>query len=70
MATTHPNSKSKIIVGYIGASVGATDLFRFRKPGENEYFEGKILDRNYSISKEKACAGWRKVKITIDIIAE
>lgn len=64
---TNPKSKKKIIVGYIGSSVGAKDLFKWRSKGEDEYFEGKLLDRKYGISKEKLQEHWLTVKITIEV---
>ena len=53
MTKTNPKNTKKIITGYIGVSVGANDLFKFRNAKKGEYFEGEILDKVFSIAKEK-----------------
>jgi hypothetical protein len=62
--------KKKTIIGYIGASVGVAELFKFRNAKKEECWRGKILDRKFSVSPKRDCEGWRKVKITIELIDE
>lgn len=65
---THPHVRKKRIVGYCGHSVGAGDIFRFRKRKPGESFSGTMLHSHSGMSRRREYELWRRVIVTIEIV--